>query len=310
MIAVLTAITPIVGVLLLGKAVATTRIVSEEGWLGLESITYYVLLPAIIISKLSIADFTGVDWRMPLALVSAQLVIAALSVLLSKASQQPASRVGAFVQSGVRWNTFIALAIAQDLMGTNGVALVAAAAAALTPTANLISILALLTYSDSHLNIGMLVRKILLNPLILALAFGLSINQLGLELAGVLTGVLDILGQAAIALGLLSSGAAIRLVASGTPHGVIAGWSLLRLLGLPVFAGLSAYLLGVPGPIFFIIILATAVPTASNGAILARQLGGDARLAANLIAYQTLMAMITLTGALWLAETYLPIAPR
>ena len=66
MIAILAAIFPIVAILLLGKAVGKMGLVSDEGWLGLESITYYVLFPALIISKLAIADFDGLDWRMPI----------------------------------------------------------------------------------------------------------------------------------------------------------------------------------------------------------------------------------------------------
>ena len=129
MISVLSAIVPIVGILLLGKAIATTRIISDEGWLGLESITYYVLFPALIVSKLAVADFEGLDWRMPVTLVSAQLVMAGTSIAAGIALKQSGKRIGVFVQSGVRWNTFIALALAQDLIGPEGIIFIAAAAA-------------------------------------------------------------------------------------------------------------------------------------------------------------------------------------
>lgn len=299
---VLSAIIPIVGILLLGKLVAATRIISDEGWLGLEGITYYVLFPAIIVSKLAVADFSEIDWRLPTALIGAQLAITGISLAIGKALKQPDDRLGVFVQSGVRWNTFIALAVAQDLMGPTGLVLIAAAAAAMTPTANLLSIVALLRFSDAEMSTGMLVRKIVANPLILAFAVGLAINQSGVGLAPSVSSSLDILGDAAIAMGLLASGSHIQLKDGTVPRTVILGWSFLRVIGLPLLAGAIAYALAIPPSIFLIILIATAVPTASNGAILARQLGGDARLAANLIAYQTAFALISMTAILWAAE--------
>ena len=299
---VLSAIIPIVTILLLGKAIATTRMLSDEGWLGLESITYYVLFPALIVSKLAVADFTGLDWRLPVTLISAQLIMAAVSVALGKITNQPGARLGVFVQSGVRWNTFIALAIAQDLIGPAGLVLVAAAAAAMVPTANLVSILALIRFSNGAMAPRALARQIAVNPLILAFVVGLAINRLGIGLAPAVTSFLDILGEAAIAMGLLASGVHIRLRGAGAPLSLVFGWSALRLLGLPLIAGAIAAALAIPPEIFLVVLISTAVPTASNGAILARKLGADAPLAANLIAFQTVLALVSFAAILWAAR--------
>ena len=48
--------------------------------------------------------------------------------------------------------------------------------------------------------------------------------------------------------------------------------------------------------------IAAATPTATNGYILARQLGGDAPLSANLIALQTVLAAATMPTVFWLAQ--------
>ncbi|MEO0550770.1 MAG: AEC family transporter [Pseudomonadota bacterium] len=302
MMPVLSAILPIVVILVLGKIVASRNILTDEGWRGLESATYYVLFPALIVNKLAAADFTSVDWRMPGALIGAQLVMAILSVVLGKGLNQPGDRLGVLVQSGVRWNTFIALAIAQNLMGPTGLALVAAAAAAMIPTANGLSILALTGLSNSSMNVVSLLRQVFLNPLIIACAIGLGLNQSGLVLPQIAFDVFDILSQATIAIGLLATGAHIRLSGQNMSVGTVIGWSVFRLLGLPIVAGAIALTLAVPPLIFLVILIATAVPTASNGAILARQLNGDVQLAANLIAFQTIFALASVTAILWFAD--------
>jgi predicted permease len=300
---VLSAIVPIVAILLLGKAIARLGLVTDEGWLGIESITYYVLFPALIIKTLASADFAGLDWRLPATLISAQILMAAAAIVLSKLLDQPRERIGVHVQSAVRWNTFIALAVAQDLLGGAGVFLIAAAAAAMVPTANLLSILALSRFSITQMGAGSLLRQVIANPLILAFVVGLAIYALKIELAPGVATIMDILAQAAIATGLLASGAYIQLRNGSMPMSALLGWSMFRLVGLPLLAGGIALALDVQPSVFLVVLIVTAVPTASNGAILARKLGGDATLAANLIAFQTLLALISFTAILWAAKS-------
>lgn len=301
-LSIIAAIIPIVVVLLVGKILARTGVIGAEGWAGLENVTYYVLFPALIVSKLAEAELGALDWRMPVTLVAAQVLMSAGSILLGKLQRQPAERIGVFVQSGVRWNTFIALALAQDMIGGQGIALVAAAAAVMIPTANLLSILAFSWFSSEDVRIGGLLRQVLTNPLILASIIGIAINASGIALAPVIHDTLDILSEGAVALGLLASGAFIQMRNIGTPLSTVIGWSLVRLLGLPLVAGAIAFALGIPPAIFLVVLIATAVPTASNGAILARKFDSDAALAANLIAFQTVLALASFAAVLWTAE--------
>ena len=53
--------------------------------------------------------------------------------------------------------------------------------------------------------------------------------------------------------------------------------------------------------------MARGVPTATNGYILARQLGGDGPLSANLIAVETVLAMITLP-LIWFTAIHFGLA--
>lgn len=299
---IISAIIPIVVILLLGKAIARAGIISADGWLGLESITYYALFPALIVSKLAVAEFDALDWRMPAALVAAQLLITVASIALSKLLRQPDQQIGVLVQSGVRWNTFIALALAQDVIGEIGIALIAAAAAVMVPTANLLSIVALSRFSGQPFSATSLFRQVLTNPLIIASIIGIAINASSVRLAADITTTLDILAQGAVALGLLTSGAYIQVRRIGTPFSALIGWSMFRLLGLPLAAGAIAFALNIQPEIFLVVLIATAVPTASNGAILARKLGGDATLAANLIAFQTVLALISVAAVIGTAD--------
>ena len=52
--------------------------------------------------------------------------------------------------------------------------------------------------------------------------------------------------------------------------------------------------------------IAGAVPTAASSYLLARQMGGDHRLMANLISVQVMAAVATLPAMIWLSQQGLP----
>ena len=301
MATVFEALLPIAAILELGKVSASLNLLSRDGWIGLERITYFVLFPALIVSKLAVADFSGIDWRMPTALIGAQLLLSLATIIVATALRTPRDRIGVYVQSAARWNTFIALALAQDLFGAQGLALVAVSAAVMIPTANILSVSALMHFSNEAVKPVQMLKKLAVNPLVLACVIGIGLNVTRLPVPGQAFEILDLLAQATIALGLLTTGAAIDLKGRGSSMTAATVWSVVRLAGLPLIAGTIAVSLGLSGEVLYVILIATAVPTAVNGTILARQLGADATLAANLIAFQTIGSILSITIVLWMA---------
>jgi len=299
---VLVALLPIIVILVIGKLMASTQILSAEGWIGLERVTYFLLFPALIVSKLAVAEFHQIDWRMPAALITAQFGLSLISFLAAYGLRVPRVHIGVYIQSAARWNTFIALALANEILGAEGVALVALAATVMIPIANLISVSALMRFADAEMKPQQLVQQVAINPLVIACALGIGLNLLSVPIPGQAMHVLDLLGQATIALGLLATGAAVRGRGAVVSAHVLLFWSALRLLGLPLIAVLLGLALDLSPQILLVILISTAVPTAANGTILARQLGAEANLAANLIANQTVLALLTIAAGFWIFE--------
>jgi predicted permease len=114
------------------------------------------------------------------------------------------------------------------------------------------------------------------------------------------TGYLDVLGRASLGIGLLVVGSALDLGKLARPrlaHAVAVG---LKLAVLPVLAWLYAGWFGVTGPALAMTVVASAVPTATAAYFLARDLGGDAPLMAEITTLQTLLALATLPAAVFL----------
>lgn len=294
----LLALLPVIAVVSLGHALATMQAPPPDGWRAIERLCYVLLFPCLIIRVLASAPFEQAPWRIMLALVAAQLVMALISLFARLWRGLARPTVGSIIQSNVRWNTFIALSLAGTLFGSEGVALIAIAAAAMIPTANIISILGFNHFGESD-NRRHPFLELFQNPLVIACLIGGLINISGFSIPVVADRALEILASAALALGLLSAGAGIDLGALRRTGLLTVFWSLVRLLVLPLLAVGMAAALAVSGTSLAVIAIAAATPTATNGYILARQLGGDAPFMANLIATQTLLACITMPLLVW-----------
>ncbi len=287
------ALIPVVLITVLGWLLAHRNFLPADGWRAIERLVYFIFFPALIIDVLAGASFDVVPWAMVLVLIGSQFALAILGLFAKRADDGP--RKGSIIQSNVRWNTFVGLSIASALFGEPGLALMAIAVAALTPTANVISVLALTHFAkNTGIKKPHVMMDMVRNPLIIGCVIGIALNLLGIAPSGIAEKTLDILGQATLALGLLVVGAAVDLDAFKRAGPTTLTWSAVRLLGLPFVALAAGLLFSLPADSLAIIVIAAATPTASSGYILARQLGGDATLSANLIAVQTVFSVLTM----------------
>ena len=76
---------------------------------------------------------------------------------------------------------------------------------------------------------------------------------------------------------------------------------VVKLALLPALLGTTAWAFGVRGPELVYLVLCGAVPTAMNGYMLARQLGGDAEFYAAAATLQTALAVLSMPVVLALA---------
>ncbi|MEP0728014.1 MAG: AEC family transporter [Parasphingorhabdus sp.] len=293
MLAFFYALIPVVLITALGWLLAKQNFLAADGWRAIEKLVYFIFFPALIINVLAGASFETVPWAMVLVLIGSQSTLALLGLLAKRADDGP--RKGSIIQSNVRWNTFVGLSMGSALFGEAGLALMAIAVAVLTSTANVMSVLALTHFAEaSEKKKPHILMDMIRNPLIVSCVVGIVLNLMGIAPSGIAEETLDILGQATLALGLLVVGAAVDLEAFKRAGRTTLTWSMVRLLVFPIVALAAGLLMNLPSNSLAIVAIAAATPTASSGYILARQLGGDATLSANLIAVQTVFSVLTM----------------
>lgn len=136
------------------------------------------------------------------------------------------------------------------------------------------------------------------NPLIWACVIGLTINVLHIPLPRIWHAVADALGNSSLAIGLLVTGAGLRLEGLFRPSVAATLGVVFKLLLMPALAVTLAIAFGLSGPNLVIVTACAAVPSSPSAYVLARQMGGDAPLLAQIITLQTILAAITMPVAI------------
>jgi malonate transporter and related proteins len=300
MSAVFASLIPTFLIIATGWLCRATGFVDDKQWAGLERATYVLFFPALIVHTLSQADLTSVPVAgVGGALIGAILLVATIALTIRPFLERTFAIDGpsftSIFQGATRWNTFVGLSVAGSLFGQRGIALIAVAIAAMVPLLNLLAFYVFIRFAGRpQESAWKILRSFLTNPFIWSCALGLVLNLLAPPLPRPIAGYIDMMGRAALAAGLLIVGAGLdirRLAKPGAPHLVAVG---LKLFLMPIVAVTLARWIGVEGDDAVVTIIAASVPSASAAYVLARQMGGNAPLMAEILTLQTLVAIVSM----------------
>jgi predicted permease len=300
---VLAALLPVFLLIVLGFVLKRSLMRLETQWHGLERLTYYVLFPALLIETLVKADLStvpvaGVGGALMLSALLMSLLCLALRRLLARWAVDGPAFTSVF-QGATRWQTYVALAVSANLYGETGLALASVAMVAIIPLVNVFSVAVLAHYaSPKEQSVGTIAMTVLRNPLIWACAIGLAINVSHLPLPRIWHEVADALGRSSLGIGLLVTGAGLQLAGMFRPSLAASIGVFLKLVLMPALAIALALWFGLSGANLAIVAACSAVPASSSAYVLARQMGGDAPLLAQIITLQTILAAITMPIAI------------
>jgi predicted permease len=218
----------------------------------------------------------------------------ALRPLLARAGVDGPSFTSVF-QGATRWQTFVGLAVASNLYGDAGVALASMAMVAMIPVLNVMSVSVLATYArPQRLAWPELLLAIIQNPLIWACVVGFALNLSRLPIPQIMNDFADALGRSSLALGLMVVGAGLRVGELMRPGFAASLTVFLKVIAMPAIAIAYGLMFGLSGVNLAVVAIAASVPAASNSYILAKQLGGDAPLMAQILTLQTIVAALTM----------------
>ena len=291
---IFSALIPVFALILIGYFFKRIKFPSHEFWPQADKLTYYVLMPSLLIYKLSNASLSssnslGFILSALLAIFFTMIIL----MLANKIKPTSASSFTSVVQGGIRFNTYVFLALSGAIFGNEGLVLSAIILTFAIPFINILFITIFALYiSNEKLNFLYLLKSIVTNPLIIACIIGGSINFLGIHFPVIINNTLEILSKAALPMGLLSVGfgLVIKEIKSSKSELIIS--SIAKHLIMPILIFVFAKYFELDNIMISILVLFAVLPTAPTSFILARQLGGDIGLMSSIITVQTLISAL------------------
>ena len=303
-------ILPVFLLLLAGAVCQRLRFPSPAFWPSVDKLSYWLLFPALLFHKTSQIDFSNpLLSNYALVLILALLVTAGVVLVMAWLAKEPATTASSMLQAGVRFNTFIVLALAGSVYGEEGLVLAALGASVLIPAVNVfLGVSMVLMHGPQgsegkNTSLGHLVTSALIrNPLVIAILLGSGSNLLGLTPILLVSDVIAMLSQAALPMVLLAVGASVQLDAIRSVGVSFCLSAIARFMVFPITIGLLCWLLGISGLPALIAVLFGIVPTATSAYALARQLGGNAEKMAAYITLQTILSIFIVPLSVWLCQ--------
>jgi malonate transporter and related proteins len=266
----------------------------RQVWDGVERLVYYLLFPVLLFVAIL---------RQPLqpgallTLAGCGLAVVGTGIALAYAlgrwpGVDPRTHASG-AQTAFRFNSYVALALAERLGGVQAVAWIALLIALCVPICNVAAVWPLARHAKQGFG-----RELMRNPLIIGTVGGLLANLVGVQLPEVVNITLTRVGSAALPLGLMAVGAGLRMGALKDSPGLAASLLGIRHVVLPLVAIVLVQWAGLPPGQQTVVVAFAALPTASSAYVLATRMGGHGAFVAGLVSLSTLLGMVGLPLAL------------
>ncbi|MFC4239951.1 AEC family transporter [Marinobacter oulmenensis] len=269
------------------------------------ALVFKATLPTLVFLSITRAELdTTFNPHMLGYYLAATLASFALAWLWALPRVTPEDR-GVYVQGAFRGNCgIVGLALAASLYGDYGLSAGGLLLGLVIISYNTLSVVVLLAYHPGRsMNLPGTARDIVRNPLIISVMIAIPFAAFEISLPDWLTTTGDYFASLTMPLALLCIGATISLKSIRNDSATALGASAWKMVILPVICTLGAWIAGFEGRELGLMFLFFASPTAAASFVMVKALGGNHRLAANIVALTTLLASITVTAGVFVLQS-------
>jgi malonate transporter len=280
--------------ILLGFVVCRGTALDRPVWEAAERLVYFLLFPVLLFNSIVKSPLQPAETlNLGLAGVTTVAVGVVVALAIGRWPGVDARLHASGAQTAYRFNSYIGLALAERLLGAQGLAWMALIISLSVPLCNVAAVWPLARHGGHSYW-----RELARNPLIISTVLGLAANAAGLRLPETMATVLQRIGVAALPVGLMAVGAGLTFGGLKAAPGLATALLGIRHALLPVVAIGLALALRLTPEQRSIVVLFAALPTASSAYVLAARMGGDGGFVAGLVTVSTLLGMLSVP--LWL----------
>ncbi len=292
---------PDFSLILLGFLLCRYTALNRAVWEQAEKLVFFVFFPVLLFHSIVKSPL---DLSATSGLIMGGLTLAASGIALTYVlpylpwlgARLDRREHAACAQIGFRFNSFIALAMAERLAGPEGLLLIAVLIGVCVPIFNMAAIWPMARHSQT--NFG---RELLRNPFIIATVSGLLSNLLGFHIPNWLEPSVSRIGAGSLALGLMAAGAGMRLGSMKEAKALSVAVLLIKHMLLPLVALFLSHALDLSKAQTLVLLAFSALPTAPTAYVLAARMGYNGPLVAGLVTLSTLLGLLSLPFAIALS---------
>ena len=292
---------PDFSLILLGFLLCRYTALNRAVWEQAEKLVFFVFFPVLLFHSIVKSPL---DLSATSGLIMGGLTLAASGIAMTYVlpylpwlgARLDRREHAACAQIGFRFNSFIALAMAERLAGPEGLLLIAVLIGVCVPVFNMAAIWPMARHSQT--NFG---RELVRNPFIIATVSGLLANLLGFHIPSWLEPSVSRIGAGSLALGLMAAGAGMRLGSMKEAKALSVAVLLIKHMLLPLVALFLSHALGLSKAQTLVLLAFSALPTAPTAYVLAARMGYNGPLVAGLVTLSTLMGLLSLPFAIALS---------
>ncbi len=304
-------ITILIIMILLGMVLRIVGILKEEHSKIFANIILNFTLPALIFSSLSLSHFKPEHLTLALVMVVTEIAAAAIALGLGLLLKLSRPRLGALILASTFGSSgFLGYAMIKIIFPNNINALSDAAIVSEIGVAMVLftfGILIAMYFGKNNMGFREIKKemiKFFYSPLFISLVLGIIASVFGITQNTLLTGtlykMLHIIASANTVLVTITIGIMLHFRDLRKVWKIVLLAVLIKLIFQPLFSNMQATLMSFPLLWNKVVVIESAMPTATMAAIFAKQYGCDSELTTILIFATFISSFFTMVMMLWL----------
>ncbi|MBQ4505859.1 MAG: AEC family transporter [Firmicutes bacterium] len=290
------AVFPLLAFMVIGYFLRSIKLLDEKTAAGLNKLVFKVFLPLSIFQSIYNADI-GSAFDLKVALyVALTCVMSFIVITLLVGRPEKDAAVRPVMVQGIHKANYnlLAIPIVSSFYG-NAIGMTAVLIIIITPIVNICSTIAFESARGGSASLPKMLKKIIMNPLVLSSVIGLLVNVSGLRLPTVvMSGVISKLSAMATPAAMLVLGSDFSVSSVKRWAGHLLKVCAGKLIVMPLVLVTGAVLIGIRGADLIAILIYSGSPAAVNSYSTAVSMGGNEELAGEIVAVTSLLSVFTL----------------
>lgn len=289
------AILPLFFIMITGYLARCLKLIREEDIGRINSLAYHFLIPIMLFySTYTSPAKTAMNLNLLAFSLCSTLLTILISIVFTLSVVKEKEKQGVIIHGLYRSNfAIVGMAIATSLVGADNVAPAAALLVTAVPLNNISAVIIFETFNGKKVDVRQIIIGIVKNPLLIGVVLGMIFSFMEIRLPEVINNTLSKVSQASTPLSLLMLGAFFHFDNVRKYKKDLTMVCLGRLVVFPGIFLAIGYFMGFRGAEFAALIALFSTSTVTVSFTMAQQLGGDSRLAGNIVVLTNLLFPFT-----------------